>query len=88
MWLTMGYLARTVLILLLTALSSPSLLAEGLSAGADPRINRPYQDPDFHLWQDIFESPGREVYDRREEILRALKQKKGMSVADIGAGTG
>ncbi|MCG8037149.1 MAG: methyltransferase domain-containing protein [Candidatus Thiodiazotropha taylori] len=88
MWLTMGYLAKTVLILLLTALSSLSLMAEGLSVGADPRINQPYQDPDFHLWQDIFESSGREVYDRREEILRALKLQKGMSVADIGAGTG
>jgi predicted methyltransferase len=90
MWVTLGYLFRLVLVLALTALPAFSLLAEeGISAGADPQINQPYQDdPEFQVWQDIFESPGREVYDRRMEILQALKLKSGMWVADIGAGTG
>jgi predicted methyltransferase len=56
--------------------------------GADPRINEPYHDPDFQRWQDIFERPGREIYDRRFDILQALKLKPGMWVADVGAGTG
>jgi predicted methyltransferase len=84
----LGNQFRFVFVLALTALPALSLLAEGVSVGADPQINQPYQDPDFQVWQDIFESPGREVYDRREQILRALKLKSGMWVADIGAGTG
>ncbi|MCG7899977.1 MAG: methyltransferase domain-containing protein [Candidatus Thiodiazotropha lotti] len=88
MGLTLIYLPRLVFILLLTALPSLSLMAEDHSAGADPRINQPYQDPDFQVWQDIFESPGREVYDDREAILQALNLETGMWVADIGAGTG
>ncbi|MBV2091237.1 MAG: methyltransferase domain-containing protein [Candidatus Thiodiazotropha sp. (ex Ctena orbiculata)] len=84
----MVYLPKLAFILLLTALLSLPLMAKGVSTGADPRINQPYQDPDFQVWQDIFESPGREVYDHREEILQALKLEPGMWVADIGAGTG
>lgn len=53
-----------------------------------PGINRPYQNPEFSSWQGIFESPGREVYDKRREIIAALNLKPGMKVADIGAGTG
>lgn len=53
-----------------------------------PGINDYYQDPNFEQWLAIFESPGREVYDRRMAILEALDLKPGMDVADIGAGTG
>jgi len=56
--------------------------------GADPAINRPYLDPDFAQWVERFESPGREVYDRRAAIVAASGVKPGMRVADIGAGTG
>jgi ubiquinone/menaquinone biosynthesis C-methylase UbiE len=56
--------------------------------GADPGINRPYLDPDFAQWVERFESPGREVYDRRMAILSATGVKPGMRIADIGAGTG
>jgi predicted methyltransferase len=53
-----------------------------------PGINRHYEDADFARWQRTFESPGREVYDRRQDIVAALGLKPGMTVADIGAGTG
>ena len=56
--------------------------------GADPRINQPFIDPEFQNWVDIFERPGREIYDRRQDIMRALKLQPGMWVADVGAGTG
>jgi predicted methyltransferase len=72
----------------LSASSFLSLAAEDSENGADSRINEPYLKPDFQVWQDVFERPGREVYDRRLEILQALKLKPGMWVADVGAGTG
>lgn len=75
---------RAWLIVLLVALSGPTFARDG----ADPAINRPYLDPDFAQWVERFESPGREVYDRRDAILAASGIKPGMTVADIGAGTG
>ncbi len=53
-----------------------------------PGINRHYEDPDWQQWVRQFESPGREVYDRRFEIVNACGIQPGMHVADIGAGTG
>jgi predicted methyltransferase len=81
---------RTTIIIAfaLCVLSFLSLAAEVSENGADSRINEPYLDADFQVWQDIFERPGREVYDRRQEIVQALKLKPGMWVADIGAGSG
>jgi len=70
--------------LLLMACAFPAVARDG----ADPAINRPYLDPDFAQWVERFESPGREVYDRRAAIVAASGVKPGMRVADIGAGTG
>ena len=63
-------------------------VAGALAAGADPAINQPYTDPDYQTWVERFERPGREVYDKREEILAATGVRPGMAVADVGAGTG
>jgi predicted methyltransferase len=72
------------------ALLSLLLVAAPLAAreGADPAVNRPYENPDYTQWVERFESEGREVYDRREAIVTASGARAGMSVADIGAGTG
>ncbi len=53
-----------------------------------PGINSYYMDPDWQQWVKVFETPGREIYDRRFDILRASAVSPGMAVADIGAGTG
>ncbi len=53
-----------------------------------PGINRAYQNPDFRLWQARFERPGREVFDKRRQIVDALGLRPGSRVADLGAGTG
>lgn len=53
-----------------------------------PGINTYYIDPDWQQWVNVFETPGREIYDRRFDILRASAVSPGMDVADIGAGTG
>ncbi|HKJ77198.1 MAG TPA: methyltransferase domain-containing protein [Gammaproteobacteria bacterium] len=81
-----------LLLALLVAGSFPgpsAVLAEPASApGADPSLNAPYQDPEFERWVRTFERSGREVYDRREAIVRATGAEPGQAVADVGAGTG
>lgn len=47
-----------------------------------------YEEPDYAHWGELFERPGREVYDMRGQIIRAMDIQPGMSVADIGAGSG
>ena len=76
------------LILLSIVLLHFSAIAWAEEQNVNPGINDYYQEPVFEQWQSIFESPGREVYERRESILAALELKPGMNVADIGAGTG
>jgi ubiquinone/menaquinone biosynthesis C-methylase UbiE len=53
-----------------------------------PGINRYYENPDWQQWVNTFERPGREVYDKRHAIIDASGVRPGMTVADIGAGTG
>jgi predicted methyltransferase len=53
-----------------------------------PGINAQYENPDFQRWQAAFEHAGREVYDRRHDIVSATGARPGIVVADIGAGTG
>ena len=60
----------------------------GQETNVNPGINNHYRNPDYQRWVNVFERPGREVFDRRWEILEATAPKPGMVVADIGAGTG
>jgi predicted methyltransferase len=67
------------------------LLAAPLAAeeGAKPEINRPYvANTDVAAWNRAFENERREVYVKRDQIVAATGAKPGMTVADIGAGTG
>ena len=78
----LGYVA----ICLSGALTSGVLHAQ--EASVRPGINRHFVDPAFDQWVARFERPGREVYDRRHQIVAATGVRAGMVVADIGAGTG
>lgn len=53
-----------------------------------PGINANFRHPDFATWVERFEHEGREVYDKRMQIVQALDLKVGMHIADVGAGTG
>lgn len=55
-----------------------------------PGINEKFLDPDLKVddWLKRFEVESREVFVGRREVLAACGVKKGMVVADIGAGTG
>lgn len=66
------------------------LLATPLAAeqSVNPGINRNYENPNVTQWRGVFERDGREVWDRRLDIVRALRLRPGQAVADVGAGTG
>jgi acetyl esterase/lipase len=53
-----------------------------------PGINQPFEKPDVPNFIERFEREGRDIYDRREAIVKACGIRPGMAVADIGAGTG
>jgi ubiquinone/menaquinone biosynthesis C-methylase UbiE len=76
-----------LLLLLLTAVAVAGPAA-AVEPNAAPGINRHYQGADPQQWRGVFERDGREVWDRRQDILRALALRPGMRVADVGAGTG
>lgn len=58
--------------------------------GAPTAINDAYRDPDLEVagWTDRFEGESREVYRARLDVVAALGLQPGMTVADIGSGTG
>jgi ubiquinone/menaquinone biosynthesis C-methylase UbiE len=51
-------------------------------------INDPFKNPDPKQFLGRFEKEGREVYNKREQIVAALGLQPGWVVADVGAGTG
>jgi ubiquinone/menaquinone biosynthesis C-methylase UbiE len=54
----------------------------------DPKINDAFKKPDVKAYVERFETESRENYAHRHEIVAALGLRPGMSVADVGAGTG
>lgn len=62
--------------------------APALEHSVSPGINAPFEHPDVGHWTAVFEREGREIWDRRGDIVAALELKPGMTVADVGAGTG
>ena len=55
-----------------------------------PGINDKFLDPNLKVdeWTQKFETESREIFQQREKILAAVGLKRGMKVADVGAGTG
>lgn len=74
--------------LLLQLILYLSTAAIAVEQNVNPGINKPMVDPDYEVWVQRFEHPGREVFDLREAIVKAANIQTGMDIADIGAGTG
>ena len=62
--------------------------AAAQEASVNPGINDTFKNPEPKEFIERFEKEGREVYDNREAIVAKLGLLPGMTVADVGAGTG
>ena len=74
-----------VSVLLIVAFSAPLPAQE---ESVRPGVNDSFRDPEVARFVERFEREGREIYDLREKIVSALDLQEGMTVADVGAGTG
>jgi ubiquinone/menaquinone biosynthesis C-methylase UbiE len=74
--------------LLLAAFCLAPHVAWSQKASVKPGVNKNFEKPDAEQWAKRFEREGREPYDKRDAIVKASQVKPGMSVADVGAGTG
>src|SRR5262245_10229331 len=63
-------------------------LCEGQEKSVNPGINKQFENPSLSEFVPRFERDGRDPYDHRFEVVKAVGLKPGMIVADIGAGTG
>jgi predicted methyltransferase len=66
----------------------PVALLHAQEESVNPGINNNYEPPNIADSIERLESNGRDVFDHRNEIVAALGLKPGMTVADVGAGTG
>ena len=80
------------LLLLAAASGAPALsqtrVAAAAVTGADPAINSRFYKADAGVWAERFEGESREIYRQRASIVTASGINSGMTVADVGAGTG
>ncbi|MBL8824481.1 MAG: class I SAM-dependent methyltransferase [Planctomycetia bacterium] len=53
-----------------------------------PGINDTFRNPNVKEFVERFEGESREIFDKRNAVLKACDLKPGQAVADIGAGTG
>lgn len=82
-------LATVVFVTALCSCAAPPLSAPAeTEESVDPGINDAYRNPDVTTWVERFEREGREIFDRRDEIVAACGIRPGSRLADVGAGTG
>jgi predicted methyltransferase len=80
---------RSLFFVAITALllsCRPATLVADSAHGDHATIRHSFADVD--RWTKVFDDPGRDEWQKPAEVVAALGLKAGMSVADLGAGTG
>jgi len=54
--------------------------------GHDATVHHSFDD--VSKWVDVFDDPGRDAWQKPDAVLKEIGVKPGMTVADLGAGTG
>lgn len=70
------------------AAAAAMIVALALAAGAHVRAQGGGRFEDADYWAEVFDRPGRDAWQKPEEVMRALAIAPDAKVADIGAGTG
>jgi predicted methyltransferase len=73
------------------SLIAPLLLlgpAVAQDQSVNPGINKQFENPKVDEFVGRFERDGRDPYDHRHDVVKAMGLKTGMTIADVGAGTG
>jgi ubiquinone/menaquinone biosynthesis C-methylase UbiE len=88
-------LSNSIRSLTFACLAVGAALSIGAASAAEeqsvrPGVNNEYKNPalDVDRWNKSFQGESREVFLAREEVVAVLGIKPGMTVADVGAGTG
>jgi ubiquinone/menaquinone biosynthesis C-methylase UbiE len=76
-------LATAVLFVALATPAAPTAPAE---ASHDATIHHAFDD--VAKWVGVFDDPGRDAWQKPDSVIEALGVASGMTVADLGAGTG
>jgi tRNA A58 N-methylase Trm61 len=66
----------------------PLSLSTAQEKSVKPGIHKPFENPNVQEYIEKFEGESREIAAHAKEIVAACKLKPGMTVADVGAGTG
>jgi ubiquinone/menaquinone biosynthesis C-methylase UbiE len=77
---------RWLAVSLLTLLGPAPLLAQSPGARTHDEMHRLHRDTKAYV--AMLEDPGRDAYQKPDEVLKALALKPGEVVADIGSGSG
>jgi len=72
----------------LVVLFAPLSVGIAQEKSVKPGVNDSFKNPNLTEWVTKFEGESRETYQKRKEIVSACRIKPGMTVADVGAGTG
>ncbi|MGA7980074.1 MAG: methyltransferase domain-containing protein [Chromatiaceae bacterium] len=83
-----GRIMASLVAALLTLTNTRAEPADQEPRAVSPELNTRFLAADVTRWQNVFERPGREVFDQRFRIVQATGVGPGMRVADVGAGTG
>jgi len=68
------------------AATAPQDGAAGPNGADDATVHHPFDDA--QRWAKVFDDPGREAWQKPDEVIAAMTIRPGMMVADLGAGTG